>query len=331
MATAHDGAPPVPVPLRRLQFATGDLAEAVEVIRSTYVYGPVNISGDTHGFLYRQHTTVAGDLAMDAVDYTMRTEHENPPFDYLCFVVTLRGRVSFSTVREEVQPAPGEVVLYPTAAPFRAVSQDLDLRVLRLPTCRVAQIAAARTGIDPADFGFDAMTPVSAAMGRHFRDTLNHLYQALHAADSALTNPLLLGAAIDLAATAAIATFPNTATAVTHVAGPGQVAPAVVRRAVDFIDAHAHEPITLADMAAAAGISPRALQAGFSQYLETTPTAYLRRVRLERAHRDLQAADPPRGDTVADIARRWGFAHLGRFAIYYQQTYWQSPSHTLRT
>jgi transcriptional regulator GlxA family with amidase domain len=57
--------------------------------------------------------------------------------------------------------------------------------------------------------------------------------------------------------------------------------------------------------------------------------AYLRDLRLRRAHEDLRAADPS-ATTVAAIARRWGFAHMGRFAQDYQAAYGQTPSAALR-
>nr|BFE68907.1 hypothetical protein GCM10020092_022080 [Actinoplanes digitatis] len=52
---------------------------------------------------------------------------------------------------------------------------------------------------------------------------------------------------------------------------------------------------------------------------------------MERAHRDLQASDPTTGVTVAMIANRWGFTHLGRFSTDYRAAYGTSPSRTLRT
>ncbi|MCD2191783.1 helix-turn-helix domain-containing protein [Actinomycetospora endophytica] len=52
---------------------------------------------------------------------------------------------------------------------------------------------------------------------------------------------------------------------------------------------------------------------------------------MQRAHRDLQAADPTRGDRVATVAQRWGFAHLGRFSLDYRHRYGHSPSETLRS
>lgn len=100
-----------------------------------------------------------------------------------------------------------------------------------------------------------------------------------------------------------------------------------VRRAVAFIDENAHRPITIDDVAAAAHISTRGLQYAFQRSLETTPTEYLRRVRLDGAHRDLRTGAA--NDTVARIARRWGFANPSRFATLYRQTYGRSPKQTL--
>ncbi len=51
---------------------------------------------------------------------------------------------------------------------------------------------------------------------------------------------------------------------------------------------------------------------------------------MRRAHEDLVAADPTRGDTVAAIADRWRFRHHGRFAVDYRAHYGVSPSETLR-
>ena len=62
-----------------------------------------------------------------------------------------------------------------------------------------------------------------------------------------------------------------------------------------------------------------------------TPLEYLRRVRLERAHRDLVVADPTAGDTVAAIATRWGFAHHGYFSAAYRRIYGHPPHVTLRS
>jgi transcriptional regulator GlxA family with amidase domain len=105
--------------------------------------------------------------------------------------------------------------------------------------------------------------------------------------------------------------------------------PPVLQHALTFIHDNADCDIGLAEIAAAAGVTPRAVQYLFRRHLGTTPLGYLRRVRLDRAHRELQAADPSI-DTVTAIAGRWGFAHPGRFSKAYKQVFGTAPSTTLR-
>lgn len=106
--------------------------------------------------------------------------------------------------------------------------------------------------------------------------------------------------------------------------------PQPVRRAVDAIQADPRRPFTLAELAALSGVTGRTLQACFRRYLGCTPMGYLRDVRLACAHEELRASDPGL-TTVADVARRWGFAHLGRFATSYRTRYGTHPHRTLRS
>jgi transcriptional regulator GlxA family with amidase domain len=99
---------------------------------------------------------------------------------------------------------------------------------------------------------------------------------------------------------------------------------------VEFVDTNAHLPIGLAEITGAARISARGLQYLFARHRGQTPLQYLREVRMAHAHRELMAADPTRGDTVAAVAARWGFAHAGRFSAQYRQVYGRSPGATLR-
>lgn len=100
-------------------------------------------------------------------------------------------------------------------------------------------------------------------------------------------------------------------------------APATVRRALAYIDAHAHEAITVDDVARAAHISTRGLQYAFRRSLDFTPSEYLRRVRLAGAHGDLRRADTPA--RIATIARRWGFTNTSRFSAAYRAQYGVHP------
>lgn len=110
--------------------------------------------------------------------------------------------------------------------------------------------------------------------------------------------------------------------------GGGRIAPGHVRRVERYIEEHAHEPIDMAQLVTIGGVSARTLFEGFQRFRDTSPMAYLKRVRTQRVHDELLAS---RGaGTVADIAARWGFHELGRFAGDYRKLYDEMPSETLR-
>lgn len=100
-------------------------------------------------------------------------------------------------------------------------------------------------------------------------------------------------------------------------------APAAVRRALAYIDENAHRSITVDDIAAAVHMSTRGLQYAFRRALDSTPAEQLRRARLEGARHDLHSG---RGETIAEVARRWGFSHPSRFAAAYRACYGRAPA-----
>jgi AraC-like DNA-binding protein len=101
------------------------------------------------------------------------------------------------------------------------------------------------------------------------------------------------------------------------------------RIAVDWIENHPEYEHTTASLARSAGVSERTLQITFRNDVGMPPTDYLRDVRLRRVHDDLRAADPATV-TVAEVAARWGFLHLGHFSARYSRKFGETPSHTLR-
>ena len=112
-------------------------------------------------------------------------------------------------------------------------------------------------------------------------------------------------------------------------AEPKAISSQGIRAAVDIIEAEAHLPLTVTELAARTNFSVRSLQEGFRRHLDTSPMAYLRKVRLRQAHRTLQMSDPSAA-TVASIAYHWGFTNLGRFAAAYAARYGEKPGATLR-
>lgn len=106
--------------------------------------------------------------------------------------------------------------------------------------------------------------------------------------------------------------------------------PEHVAAAVRVMEEGPQRLFTTASVAREVGVSARALQEGFRQYIGGTPMQFLRDARLRRVRLDLLASGE-RNESVSEVAVRWGFTHLGRFASYYRARYGELPSQTRRT
>lgn len=252
-----------------------------------------------------------------------------PPDDFLGSV-TLHGTGTVATSRERRRFACGDALLVPADEPMTADMHDSAFAMLRISRQAVGELAEEHTGRPAASLRFESIAPVSAAGRALWAQTVAFLCRQLISSGAREISPLVAQELARFAGVALLEAFPNTATCAPYVSGPCQVTPAAVRRAAAFLDTHAGRPVTVAEAAAVAGTTARALQYAFRRHYDTTPMGYLRRIRLERAHQQLQAADPATGATVAEIARRWGWANPAQFATAYRQRYGQPPSRTLR-
>ena len=107
-------------------------------------------------------------------------------------------------------------------------------------------------------------------------------------------------------------------------ASSAMIAPRHVHRAMDYMRENIAKPMTMPMIAAAAGVSVRALENGFRAFRDTTPALYLRTIRLRAVREDL--LDPFNDMPVRDICLKWGFFHVGRFSALYRATYGENPS-----
>ena len=82
------------------------------------------------------------------------------------------------------------------------------------------------------------------------------------------------------------------------------------------------------ELAKSCRVASRTLQQHFRQFLGQSPLEVLRDIRLDFARRELLLGRAGAG--VTELATRVGFAHLGRFAGWYQGRYGEAPSETLR-
>jgi AraC-like DNA-binding protein len=107
-----------------------------------------------------------------------------------------------------------------------------------------------------------------------------------------------------------------------------QPAPRQVKRAIEFMNAHLGDAITIEEIALASNVSVRTLQVSFKQFRMMSPMAYLQQLRLSAAREEILSE--MREKTIAEIAMRWGYFHFGRFAADYKKRFGELPSHSRR-
>ncbi len=223
---------------------------------------------------------------------------------------------------------PGEWVLASTGVGGVQVRLvGAELRAVVLSRALLTEVAAIDT--DAASVPrFTGLTPTTGTAGRTLEATERFLHRILTAAEPPESR-VLLASAGRMLASAILTAFPNDLPPDGMADTAGNAHPALLRQAVDFIQDNAAHDIGVGDVASALYLSPRTVQYMFRRHLDTTPTAYLREVRLARAREELIASDRS-VTTVAATAARWGFAHTGRFAVLYRRTFGESPHETLR-
>lgn len=100
----------------------------------------------------------------------------------------------------------------------------------------------------------------------------------------------------------------------------------VVQRAEAYMAAHSGANCRIDDMCIAACTSLSTLERVFREVFGVTPRRFLTLRRLAGVRNELLNGDPDH--SVTEVATRWGFFHLGRFAQEYAQLYHERPSQT---
>jgi AraC-like DNA-binding protein len=330
---AEQGSRSGAVPVERAELVTQDMDLLAELIRKLYIEHTASFRCPDPALVDgRMLSAAVGGLLASVLryggfQYSAEVEPVNPPTAAMC----VQGAGAVSSAREELRVAPGDVFLIP--ADRRAATGNFvgDFATLQVPWAAARALAEEIACLPAAGLRFQTMAPVSADRQRTFFKTVEFLCGRLVGSEASEISPLMAVEMTRLAAAAFLETFPNTTMTVPYEPDPGWVAPVTVRRAAAFIDANADQPVTVAEIAAAAGVTARALQYSFRRHYGTSPTGYLRRARLERAHLELHSARPGDGVTVAVVARKWGWASPARFAAAYRQRFGVPPRRTLRT
>jgi AraC-like DNA-binding protein len=310
-----------------LHVVTGDADLATEAFRRAFPGIGLRSAPDRPDFRFDYRRVTDGLLTVNRLELTGTAEGRGTMTEVVAAAQVRHGRVGLEygriavdTTTPYLRPA-GESVV---------TMEDVAVELIELDPAAFAPAAArllegsGRVAVLPSPRAAAPTSPGALAAWQRTSD-----YAATVASDpSAFASPLVRAGLFDLLVSAFLATFPLTVQRTSP--GGTTVHPAAIRRALAYIDEHLTDPISVPDIAAAARVSVRGLQAAFRRELGVSPIEQIHAARLAAARAELLSADATAGVTVAEVAHRWGFGHLARFAARYRAAYGENPSQTLR-
>ncbi|MFJ8916423.1 helix-turn-helix domain-containing protein [Amycolatopsis sp. NPDC102389] len=321
----------VPISSRPVLFETRDHDRWGEYISG--VYGSsIRLGSPKDGLLLRHTRLASTTFAIDDVQ-TVDMTYTVESLPTLTIGRHRAGTFDYRSEGAEHRFGPGEVFLLSKAEggpPYWLRTPSGGLQGISVPFPVLGQVAATAETRHPEPLRFTDLRPGTRVAAQQLAATIDYLETSLRDRPEAMAEPLVAGAAGRMLAATVLNTFPNSALVDPTIEDRHDSHPVTLRRAMAFIDDHAHHDIGVTDIAAAAHVSIRALQYAFRRHRGTTPMDYLRQARLHHAHQELLATDPTTGVTVTEIAARWGFFHPGRFAAYYRTAYGCPPYRTLQ-
>jgi AraC-like DNA-binding protein len=238
--------------------------------------------------------------------------------------VPRRGTLEVIQRGRGVLVAPGAAAVISTGSPVEMTwSADHDLLVVKIPEAALRQQLADLTDGpvgSPLIFDLlhrlDARSAVAGAVELALR-AVSERVEVIGALASFVTQSVVTGLLLG---------HPHSLDEEIWSARP--LPSGIVRAVIDAVRADPGGEHTTRRLGELVGVSERTLQLAFNRHAGTTPTAYVRKIRLELARERLIAA---RGHgTVLDIAVQCGFSHAGRFAATYRERFGEAPSATLQ-
>lgn len=298
--------------------------------RLAQIYSPhrLRVLGPSGDFSMRLRTRGVGSITLSMLSFNAEVELEQRASESFYLVTTqLRGRSQIDAGRDCGGGGAGLVVVDSATRDvvkrFSADSERLHVRLGREELAALCSQLLGQRVARPPEFE-PVMAIGAAAQRRWLAVTQLLLDHACAPLDSRLA-PRVHGQLAELAMLTLLTEHRHSYTERLR-APVAPLAPRHVRAAEEYMRAHAFEALTLADMARVAGVSIRTLSAGFQVWRGTTPMRELREIRLAGARNDLLRGER----SVSDVALRWGFGHLGRFAADYARRFGQHPSQTRR-
>jgi AraC-like DNA-binding protein len=311
-------------------YDTTDLGEAEEIISANFARMTLSSRSGEDSTRTRSVGWNIGSLAIHESHFSHDAMYEMDPPEMIFLSRVHRGVIESRQAGHQREVfRKGQVAAFGVldGSPVIGANRGAHQVALSVDRRSFGEVATGSREGEPVRL--TGQTAISPTANQLLVDVIDHIFTRVATNPVAAQSPLIAGAVRRYLAAAMLATFPNTALLDPTIQDRRDSTPALLRCAMAFIDDNSHRDLSLAEIAGAVYVTPRALQYMFRKHRDCTPSEYLRRVRLHDAHLDLLTGNHET-TTVAEAARRWGFGHVGRFAVYYREHYGESPHETLR-
>lgn len=311
----------------KLRLRTADLDEAVDAVTRIYCPHSLNIRGSNRGVSSELEVNRAGALRIVDLKYSAPVDIDAGDFRRLMLIMSCTSGSAWARQGpSEASWLSGQTLPMSPDVPSRlAFDAHFAQRSVRIDLAMLDELCARRLGRrldDPVRF---FLMPFSRELENAWQRAMNLAlaYEAagiqlpLHA--SKAFDEFMLSLLLDLA--------PHNYS--DEIKGPHPLAAPRTLREAERLMREADGVASVHEIAAAVAVSVRSLEAGFREWKQETPVAFMRRLRLAAAREQL--SNPGAKTTVADVALSCGFLHLSRFAQYYRAAFDEHPSETLRS
>ncbi|HIL94939.1 MAG TPA: AraC family transcriptional regulator [Pseudomonadales bacterium] len=310
-------------------FNTCDLDEARDEVAK--IFRPHRLEMIGKGKMdARQHHVPLGDISLNYIQYGAKVGiHPGCLDSFYLITLPINGSASIRNGTFEYDLSPNRAAILNASTPLDMFWEEncrqLVVQIDRCALEREMEVRLERPPVKPIEFGEGFK--LKSNNGKRLQALVNYMYfEAEQGRLSGKSDETILcglkASLFDILLDGGHHNYSDIL-----LKPKGTIAPKQVKLAEQYIHANAENPISINELSRICGTTPRSLQLSFKKFRDTTPMAYYWRVRMQRARLDLLAAENDL--TIAKVATKWGFNHLGRFSVEYKNSFGESPKQTL--
>ena len=310
---------------------SSDVDEVEEMIGHLSTPFKMNVRGDRSGFNVRIAVADVDDVRImhstfGEVEIDICSEGETD--DGLLLFLPTAGGGSISHLKKEWEYSGQQGIFRDLGRHSVAYQENFHTYAIPLSKQKLREHALRLGGekLSLVPLEFDPAADFSSEGGLLLRQTIEFAAQAMDGPLRKMDADLIKTQISDLIMTQILTQLSSTVQDRLNGHEVSGILSRSVKRAKDYIHAHPADKLDMKTLADVAGCSYRTLQRGFMDAFDCSPQQYIRKIRLMEVRRELVSSG--RKGNVTEIARRWGFVHMGRFAQEYAKEFGESPSET---